>query len=362
MHKETLKKPDGRDLLLYSRRPVPAGIVATSPSVEPIEANPHLRWHPLRGEWVTYAAHRQNRTFLPPPEYNPLAPTKDSSFPTELPPGDYDIAVFPNRFPSLIGTAHNPPSSLTPTAPGRGECEVVVFTQDANTSLGQLPLDHIELLLEVWADRYTQLGALDHVHYVLPFENRGVEMGVTLYHPHGQIYAYDHVPPIPKKELENQKAYYEFHGRGLLEDHIKLELSDGARVIYRGEHVVAFVPAFARYTYEVWVAPIRAAGSVADLTDLERTDLARALKTVILKFDGLFEKRPVFPYLMVAHQAPTDGLPHPEAHLHFEFYPPYRTADRLKYLAGTELGAGLFASDVLPEAKAAELQAVQIKL
>ena len=187
--KQTLRKPDGRNLLLFSRQPIPDGIVATSPSLEPLEANPHLRWHPLRGEWVTYAAHRQNRTFLPPPEYNPLAPTKDASFPTELPAGEYDIAVFPNRFPSLIGTANNPPSSLTPTAPGRGECEVVVFTQDANTSLGGLPLDHIQLLIGVWADRYTALGALDHVQYVLPFENRGVEMGVTLYHPHGQIYA-----------------------------------------------------------------------------------------------------------------------------------------------------------------------------
>ncbi len=362
MHKQILRKPDGRELLLYSRNPIPDGIQATSPSVDPVVANPHLRWHPLRGEWVTYAAHRQDRTFLPPPEYNPLAPTRDASFPTELPPGKYDVAVFENRFPSLNGTAHDPPTSITPTAPGLGACEVVVFTQDASASLGSLPLSHIELLLSVWADRYVELGAREHVRYVMPFENRGVEMGVTLYHPHGQIYAYDHVPPIPAKELEMQRQHYARHGRGLLEDHVKRELEDGRRVIYQGPHVVAFVPSFARYTYEVWIAPIRPAPSIADLTPEERADLARALKMVLLKYDHLFEKRPVFPYLMVMHQAPTDGQAHPEAHLHFEFYPPYRTPDKLKYLAGTELGAGLFASDVLPEAKATELQAVQVEI
>ncbi len=360
MHKQNLRKPDGRELILYSRRAIHDGIVPTSPSNEAVAANPHLRWHPLRGEWITYAAHRQDRTFLPPPEYNPLAPTRDGSFPTELPPGDYDVAVFENRFPSLTGSAHDPPESIVPTAPGKGACEVVVFTQDASTSLGQLPLDHIELLLEVWADRYTALGAQDHIQYVMPFENRGVEMGVTLYHPHGQIYAYDHVPPVPARELEHQRVYHQQHGRGLLEDHVKLELQDGRRIIYQSAHTVAFVPAFARYTYEIWIAPVRPAPSIADLSRAERADFARALKTVLLKYDHLFEKRPVFPYLMVFHQAPTDGKPHPEAHLHLEFYPPYRTPDKLKYLAGTELGAGMFASDVLPEAKAAELQAVKV--
>jgi UDPglucose--hexose-1-phosphate uridylyltransferase len=362
MYRKSLTKPDGRALHLYSRNPIPEGIVAPSPSIEPIAANPHLRWHPLRGEWITFAAHRNDRTFLPPPEYNPLAPTTNPEFPTEIPQGDYDVAVFDNRFPSLALDAHDPPSSIVPTSAGTGKCEVVVFTKDAKASLGSLALEHIKLIVDVWAERYIELGNLEHIKYVMPFENRGVEMGVTLYHPHGQIYAYDHVPPIPARELEMQRQHYARHGRGLLEDHVKQEIEDGRRVIYQGQHVVAFVPSFARYTYEVWIAPIRPAPSIADFTPEERADLARALKTVLLKYDHLFEKRPVFPYLMVMHQAPTDGQPHPEAHLHFEFYPPYRTPDKLKYLAGTELGAGLFASDVLPEAKAAELQAVQIEL
>ena len=361
MHRKTLTKPDGRDLHLYSRNPISEGIVAPSPSVEPIVANPHMRWHPLRGEWITFATHRNDRTFLPPPEYNPLAPTTNPEFPTELPQGDYDVAVFDNRFPSLEINAHDPPSSIVPTKPGTGVCEVVVFTKDATASLGSLALDHIKLIVDVWAERYLELGKLEHIKYVMPFENRGVEMGVTLYHPHGQLYAYDHVPPIPARELEHQKAYFDTHGTGLLEDHIQKELAEDSRVIVKTDSVVAFCPAFARYPFEVWIAPIRAAGSIADLTELERLDFAVVLKTVLLKFDHLFKKRPVFPYLMVMHQAPTDGSPHPEAHLHLEFYPPYRSEDKLKYLAGTELGAGLVAMDTVPEAKAAELKAVEVK-
>jgi UDPglucose--hexose-1-phosphate uridylyltransferase len=362
MFKQRLSKPDGRLLHLYGQQPIPDDIIAPSPDSEPVVANPHLRWHPLRGEWITFATHRQNRVFLPPPEYNPLAPTTDPAWPTELPQGEYDVAVFANRWPSLALTATADPESIVPTRPGIGACEVVVFAKDANTSLGSLPLGHIAVVTQVWAERVRELGEHPLIQYVMPFENRGVEMGVTLYHPHGQIYAYDHVPPVPARELELQKAYYEQHGRGLLEDHIKAELEDGRRIIYRGEHIVAFVPVCARYPYEVWILPYRPAPTISDLSEAEHQDLARAIKTVLLKYDHLFENRPIFPYLMVMHQAPTDGREHPEAHFHMEFYPPYRTKDKLKYLAGTELGAGLVASDTLPEDKAADLQAIKVSV
>ncbi|HEV8633118.1 MAG TPA: galactose-1-phosphate uridylyltransferase [Chloroflexota bacterium] len=360
MHRRVLTKPDGRYLVLYGRDPIEGRIEPTSPDRQPQNPNPHLRWHPLRGEWVAYAAHRQERTFLPPPEYNPLAPTTDPRHPTELPAGRYDVAVFENRFPSLTARAHDPPELSVPTDPARGACEVVVFTQDPTASLGRLPVEHVELLLEVWADRYRELGARDDVRYVMPFENRGVEVGVTLHHPHGQIYAYPVVPPIPARELEQSRDHLERHGGSLLADLVRDELADGRRVLYHGDEVVAFVPVFARYTYEVWVAPRRPCPSLPELTPAERRDFARALKTVLLKYDRLWS-RP-FPYLMLFHQAPTDGRRHPEAHLHVEFYPPYRTRDRLKYLAGTELGAGLFTNDSLPEAKAAELRAVEVSL
>jgi UDPglucose--hexose-1-phosphate uridylyltransferase len=360
MFKRSLSKPDGRPLLLYSRRPIDEGLTAPSPSADPLNPNAHLRWHPLRGEWIAYATHRQDRTFLPPLEYNPLGPSLAGSPATELPDGDFDAAVFENRFPTLTMNARDVPSLPVATLPALGVCEVVVFTRDAHSSLGALPLDHLELLLEVWADRYRTLGASAAVQYVFPFENRGVEVGVTLHHPHGQIYAYPFVPPIAARELAQQRAYFDDHGRGLLETLVAAELDGGSRVLYAGAHTAAFVPICARYPYEVWIAPRRAVESVAHLDEAGRADFARALKTVLLKYDGLWQ-RP-FPYVMVFHQAPTDGEAHPEAHLHVEFYPPYRMRDRLKYLAGSEIGAGVFTADTDPDRTAAELQGVEVSL
>jgi len=297
---------------------------------------------------------------MPPPEYNPLAPTIDPKFPTELPQGQYDIAVFDNRFPSMALAAHEPPSSIVETLPANGACEVVVFTQDPEASLGSLELSHLDLLLQVWGDRTRVLGGNSQIQYVLPFENRGVEMGVTLLHPHGQIYSYPFVPPVPARMQERQQAYYQENQRGLLQDLIQKEIEDNQRIIYLDEEAIAFVPVCARYPYEVWIATIEPVATFIDLTAEQRRGLAKALKTVTLKYDGLW-KRP-FPYLMAWFQAPTDGQPHPEAHLHAEFYPPYRTQDRLKYLAGTELAAGMFANDALPEEKAKDLQAVSVIL
>ncbi len=360
MHSLDLIKPDGRSMTLYSAHPIAAGLSAPSPFPEPQNPNPHLRWHPLRGEWVTYAAYRQNRTYQPPPQYNPLAPMRDAAHPTEMPAGDYQIAVFENRFPSLAMDATDAPALTVPTAPARGRCEVVVFTQDALSSLGALPLARIELLLQVWGERTVRLGALPGIDYVLPFENRGPEVGVTLHHPHGQIYAYPVVPPVPARMLEQERAHYERLGTSLLCDLARTEAAHAERVLYLGQYAIAFVPPCARYPYEVWVMPLAPTRDFAALTPPQREDLARALKTVLLKYEHLWD-RP-FPYLMAWYQAPTDGADHPETQLHAQFYPPYRTRDRLKFLAGTELGAGLFAMDVLPETTAFELRQVDVRV
>ncbi|MEJ7932077.1 galactose-1-phosphate uridylyltransferase [Ramlibacter sp. AN1015] len=363
MHQLALTKPDGRRLTLYARAPIDPGLVAPSPFPDPLQGAPHLRWHPLRGEWVTYAAYRQGRTFLPPPEYNPLAATRDPANPTEVPAGAWDVAVFDNRFPSLAEPAMDapaPPQLVVPTAPARGACEVVVFTQDPQASLGALPLDHIALLLQVWGERTLRLAERGGIHYVLPFENRGAEVGVTLHHPHGQIYAYPVVPPVPERMRQVAAQHHAQHGRGPLEALVAAERAAGERMLYEGPHAVAFVPACARYPYEAWVAPLRPVAGFAELQPHEREDLARALKTLLLKYDGLWQ-RPL-PYLMAWYQAPTDGRAHPGMQLHAQLYPPYRTRDRLKYLAGTEIAAGFFAMDALPEEKARELQQVEVRV
>lgn len=364
-HKLSLKKPDGRDLFLYSTRPIPPGIQSTNPRNDGAPAKPVMRWHPLREEWVVYASHRQNRTFLPPKDYSPLATTKSDEFPTEMPVGDYEVAVFENLFPSLrTGASSEAPTEISahvPVRPADGRCEVVVFTQDPETSLADLPLARVRLILDVLAERTKALAADGKIRYVLPFENRGVEMGVTLHHPHSQIYAYPFVPPVPAKMETAMSAFYAKNGRGLFSDLLKAETDDGRRLIVDGrpdageDAALSFVPAFARYPYETWVAPIRPHAYLYELNDRERDSLAKVLKRTLMKHDALWS-RPQ-PYLMVLYQAPLDGAAHPEYHLHFEIYPPYRTRDRLKYLAGTELGGGMFVNDSIPEEKAAELRA-----
>ena len=349
-----LVKADGRALWLYGRSPIAGEITAPMPLGAATAPNPHLRWHPLRGEWVAYAGHRQNRTFLAPPEYDPLSPTVDPGAPTELPEGRFDVAVFENRFPTLFGDSGPPPRAAVPTAPARGVCEVVVFTQDAGGSLGALALSHVELIVSVWADRTARLGARDDVQYVMPFENRGVEVGATLPHPHGQIYAYPFVPPIPAREGALEAAHYAATGRCLLLELAEGERSEHARVVVEGPDVIAFVPAFARYAYEVWIVPSAPAPRLDSLAPRARLDLARVLKTTLQKLDRLFGAP--MPYVLVVHQAPTDGAPHPESQLHFEIYPAWRMRGRLKHLAGSELGAGTFTADTIPEEKAAELR------
>jgi UDPglucose--hexose-1-phosphate uridylyltransferase len=354
-----LRKPDGRRLTLYSRTEIQAGLVAPAPPGGPAHVNPHFRWHPLRGEWVAYAGHRQARTFLPPPDYNPLRPSSDPAAATELPTGDYEIAVFDNLFPAMSLGAHDAPASIIPTAPAKGHCEVVVFTQDPDASLGKLDLARLDLLLEVFGSRTKALRE-SGAHYVLPFENRGQEVGVTLHHPHGQIYAYPFIPPVPERMHQREREHFTANRRAMLEQLIQVECEAGTRVLFQSEHAVAFVPAWARYPYEVWVAPRAAVPDFESLTPAQRTHLARALKTTLLKYDGLWQ-RP-FPYVMAWYQAPLVGATREAHHLHAEFLPAYRMPGRLKYLAGTEIAAGMFTNDTLPEEKAKELQAVTVSI
>jgi UDPglucose--hexose-1-phosphate uridylyltransferase len=318
-----------------------------------------LRWDPTQREWVAYATHRQDRTFLPPAEYCPLDPTKPGGFPTEVPRESYDIVVFENRWPSFAPDAPQPEeegSPLTPTAPGRGICEVVLYSEDHYATLAGMSGRRIRNLIEVWADRYKELGSVDFVDYVFIFENKGEAIGVTLHHPHGQIYAYPFIPPRPKKELEAATEYRsENEHRCLHCDLLSQEHENGRRLVAKGEHFTAFIPFYAHFPYEAHVYARRCAPSIADLCAEERRDLARVLKRLLVGYDRLFGFS--LPYMMVMHQAPTDGADYEGvAHFHIEFYPPNRTANKLKYLAGSETGAGAYVMDALPEQTAGRLR------
>ena len=338
--------------------PIPEGIIPTNPLHPPMAPRPYQRWHPLRKEWVIYASHRQERTFLPPENYSPLAESKKTGLPTEMPEGDYEVAVFENLFPSMTLDHIEPPIFGTQTRPSKGLCEVLVFTKNPHTCLGDLSLDRIQLILSVISDRTQELSKISNLHYVLPFENRGIEMGVTLHHPHGQIYSYDFIPPVQEQMLGSMRDHYNCYRKSLLEKIIQDERVDGRRVIKETEHTIAFIPAFARYPYETWIVPKRKTGFISDLSQSELKDISQVLKIILKKFDRLWS-RP-FPYLMLFNQAPIKG-DHPYAHWFIQMTPPYRSKDRLKYLAGTELGAGVFVNDSLPEEKAHELKTVSIE-
>jgi UDPglucose--hexose-1-phosphate uridylyltransferase len=297
------------------------------------------RFNELRGEQVVYAIDRQERTFLPAREHCPLDPTRPGGPPTEIPFAAFQIAVFDNRFPSF-------------EQPG-GAAEVVVYTDRHDGSFATLSPARAEALMWVWRHRYEELGARPDVDYVMIFENRGVEVGVTLHHPHGQIYGYPFLPPVPTLELAADERLGGCAPCALL----ARELDDGARVLIERDGVVAYVPHAARWAYEAHVVMREHRPSLLDCERAELRGLAQTLQALVRGYDALFE-RP-FPYVMVVHQAPTSapaGSPDRQGHLHVEFYPPLRTAAKLKFLAGSEQGAGAFISDTLPEESAAALR------
>ncbi len=316
-----------------------------------------LRYNPLTGEWVATATHRQDRTFLPPPDFCPLCPTKPGGFPTEVPEPDYDIVSFENRFPSLKTHPEQPvieSDGIYQVRPSQGVCEVVLYSPVHTTSLAAEPVDRIYRLIRVWRQRFLGLGALDFVKYVFIFENKGEAVGVTLHHPHGQIYAYPFIPPKIEDELEQFQAHHERTGECLMCEILDLEFKDGRRIVAENDTFAAFIPFFARYPYETHIVSRRHLQAFTDMTDREMRGLAEVMKQVLAGFDELFHRS--FPYIMSIHQRPTDGGDHGYYHFHIEFYPPMRTAEKLKYLAGSEAGAGMFINDTLPEDKAAELR------
>jgi UDPglucose--hexose-1-phosphate uridylyltransferase len=320
-----------------------------------------LRWNPVLEEWVITATHRQDRTFLPPKDFCPLCPTRPgAAVPTEVPAPVYEIVTFENKFPSLRREPPAPevePTALYQVRPAQGVCEVVLYTPQHDSTLTQRSVRELEQLIQVWTDRYLELGALGYVKYVLIFENKGTVIGVTLTHPHGQIYAFPFVPPKLQKEVDASRAYRERTGGCLFCDIVQQERADGRRIVWQNERWLAVIPFYARWPYEVHLVPKAHCLSLADLTVEGRAQLAQALKAVLVKYDNLWQM--AMPYMMAIHQAPTDGGDHGSFHLHVEFYPPHRTKEKLKYLASVETSAGTFINDTLPEETAAELRAVE---
>jgi UDPglucose--hexose-1-phosphate uridylyltransferase len=344
----------------------------TSVSIEERPAHPgtwEQRWHPLREEWVIVAAHRQQRPWTGNTVAAP-APTPVTYDPTcYLCPGNARVSGAVNaRYPSTfvfdndhpcVGT-DAPREIAAPPAPYRaspavGAARVVCFSPNHDLTLAEMPAAAIAEVVDVWRGQTRELGGRPEVRQVLCFENKGEIVGVSNPHPHGQIYATSFVWKTIETELGASQRHGRETGRGLMADIIRAEQQDGRRVLHEDDHVIAFVPYFARYAYEVYVVPKRRVAHVFDLNDVETAALAGALSAVTTRFDNLW--RMSFPYVMVLHQAPTDGGDYGAFHFFIAFHPPLRQPNLLKYLAGPEIGGGNFLSDTGPEAKAAELRA-----
>ncbi|MGW7006025.1 galactose-1-phosphate uridylyltransferase [Streptomyces sp. NPDC054933] len=360
MKKTTTRLADGRELVHYDARDDAVRDAVDHRPLEPTTTASEIRHDPLLDEWVAVASHRQTRTYHPPADECPLCPSRDGRH-SEIPASDYDVVVFENRFPSLTGgpgarTAEDP-GGLLAHRPGAGRCEVVCFTPDHDASFADLTPDQARLVLDAWTDRTAELSQLPGVQQVFCFENRGPEIGVTLSHPHGQIYAYPFITPRTDRMLRSVAAHRSRTDRNLFDDVLAAEQADGARLVITGDHWTAFVPHAAHWPYEVHLYPNRRVPDLLGLDEAARAEFPHVYLELLRRFDRIFGTgEPPTPYIAAWHQAPAGPEHRRDFALHLELFTIRRTSGKLKFLAGSESGMNVFINDVPPEAAAARLR------
>jgi UDPglucose--hexose-1-phosphate uridylyltransferase len=365
MKRTTARLADGRELIYYDERDDAVHPEVDRRNLPPPPPASELRYDALTGDWVAIATHRQTRTFLPPSDECPLCPSTPERS-SEVPAYDYDVVVFENRFPSLSHRVSRddtaPATPYSAIRPGEGRCEVVCFTSDHNASFASLSPARARTVLDALADRTAELSALPYVEQVFCFENRGDEIGVTLHHPHGQIYAYPFVTPRTRTMLSAARAH---RGGNLFADVLAAERRAAVRVVAENVHWTAYVPVAARWPFEVHLVPHRQVPDIPALDDAERASFGPIYLDLLRRFDGLFGElasrtgKPSghlpMPYISAWHQAPVrDGRD--LAYLHLQLFSIRRAPGKLKYLAGSESAMGVFINDVRPEEAARMLR------
>ncbi|MEV4451171.1 MULTISPECIES: galactose-1-phosphate uridylyltransferase [Streptomyces] len=351
MKKTSTRLADGRELIYYDSRDDKVRDAVDRRPLEPTVTSSQVRRDPLLGDSVAIASHRQGRTYHPPANECPLCPSQGDRL-SEIPDSSYDVVVFENRFPSLAGDS--------------GRCEVVCFTSDHDLSFADLTEEQAGLVLEAWTDRTAELSHLPSVEQVFCFENRGEEIGVTLGHPHGQIYGYPFTTPRTALMLRSLAAHKEATGgQNLFDDVVARELAEGDRIVLETERWVAFVPYAAHWPYEVHLYPKRRVPDLLGLDEETRTEFPQVYLELLRRFDRIFgEGEPPTPYIAAWHQAPFgalaefEGVNRDDFALHLELFTIRRTSGKLKFLAGSESGMSVFINDVPPEAAAQRLREV----
>ncbi|WP_328464880.1 galactose-1-phosphate uridylyltransferase [Streptomyces sp. NBC_00669] len=347
MKKTPTRLADGRELIYYDSADAVVRDASDPRPLEPVATTTETRFDRLLGDSVAVASHRQGRTYHPPADQCPLCPSREGRQ-TEIPAADYEVVVFENRFPSLTGD--------------KGRCEVVCFTSDHDASFASLTPQAARLVLDAWTDRTRELSQLPGVVQVFPFENRGKEIGVTLGHPHGQIYGYPFTTPRTALMLRSLAEHRAATGRNLFDDVLADERADGSRIVLAGEHWTAFVPYAAHWPYEVHLYPNRRVPDLLGLDEDARAEFPHVYLELLRRFDRIFgPDQPPTPYISGWHQAPFTAADRREFALHLELFTIRRASGKLKFLAGSESGMGVFVNDVPPEAAALRLREVATK-
>ncbi len=342
VYRREFRKADWRMLRLYGRQehrlsPLPE-------TSDDLPKGGELRYHPLRDEWHVYAAHRQNRTFKPLPADDPLGPSTHDGPETEIPFSDFELAIFDNKFAAFHPEAADAAIlEGVQTRPAKGACEVVVYAPESTGNLHSIGNDRRQVYVAAIVDRYADLFR-QGCTYVMPFENRGDEVGVTLHHPHGQIYGFESTPVVQQRAVDAFARGYDLAaeiGRSMPQYGVG---SSGG--------FAAFVPRFARFPYEVWLAPHSRRQGPWECSNEELEGLAYWLGEMTRRYDALFQQSAAT--MMAFHAAPHGG----SANYHFtvQFYPLLRAPGRIKYLASVEQHTGVFTVDVMPEAAASALR------
>lgn len=310
-----------------------------------------LRWHPLTKDWVMIASHRQARPQMPK-DWCPFCPGSGKV------PDEFDVLKYDNDFPALM---QNPPepddvaNDFFKVAPCYGKCEVVLYSSGHTITLPELSDGHVRKLVDLWCERFDELSKDDKVKYVFVFENRGDVVGVTMPHPHGQIYAYSFIPKKLELETSSAKEYYEEKNKCIFCDMLENEVNADKRIIFKNEHFTVFLPFFTEYPYGIYIMSNKHKQYITDFNDEEKTALALTVKQTVGMLDALFDKP--FPYMMCMHNAPVDGTDYSkDYHFHIEFFPPMRSADKQKFNASSETGAWAHCNPTAPEEKAVELR------
>lgn len=310
-----------------------------------------LRYNPLLNDWVMIASHRQNRPQMPK-NWCPFCPGSGKV------PEHYTVYKYDNDFPALSQTPPSPDDVETDffkVKPSYGKCEVILYSPEHTTTLPKLPVSHIEELVSLWQERFAEISRDENIKYVFMFENKGEPVGVTMPHPHGQIYGYSVVPKRIEEEIANGKKHFEKTGKCLISDILENELKENKRIIIENDDFVTVLPFFADYPYGVFIIAREHINNVTEFTDAQKHNFADILKKTTGTLDALFDTS--FPYMMCLYQNPVNGEDVTEyTNFHVKFFPPMRSADKQKFNASSETGAWANCNPTAPEEKAEELR------